>query len=374
VQTRAEQALNDGILSLARDREGLDSLEGAVVVTRIQTGEVQAIVGGRRAGQAGFNRALSAHRPIGSLIKPLVFLAAVESADYSMASLVEDRPITVELDTGQTWSPANFEGSGEGQVTLVEALARSLNLATVHVGLDVGVDSVIDVLQRLGFDRDIRPYPSLLLGAVEMSPVMVAQLYSGLANEGFRVPLRTVREVIDQSGQAVTRYGIELSQTLDREVVSQINSGLSQGMARGTGRNAGRYLPGGLDVAGKSGTSDDFRDSWFAGFTGDNVVVVWLGRDDSTTTGLTGSTGALPIWSEVVREIGGSGFKRSQMDGVVDVWIDYETGELATEHCGDAVSVTVPANIRLRVNSRCDVQRRNVAERALDWIKRLGDD
>ncbi len=373
IQSSAGQALTQGIKRLVSADSELGDLNGAIVVTRVQTGEVQAVIGGRRAGFDGFNHALMAERPIGSLVKPAVYLAAIETGRFSMASVVRDEPLSVSLDNGDSWQPRNFKGNGEGEVTLVDALTRSLNLATVRIGLDVGVEDVVAVLKRLGVSKNLQPYPSLLLGAIDMTPFQVAQMYSSLANDGFHMPLRAVRDVVDAEGRAVTRYGIEISRVAKPTDVRQVNSGLVQVMARGTGKSARRRLPRGLITAGKTGTSDQFRDSWFAGFTGDNLAVVWLGHDNGTPTGLTGASGALQIWADLIAAIGGSGYRPPQIKGLVDVWVDMSTGELVTETCGDPVRLALPEDTRLPVSQSCGPPATNLAEKVLDWLKRLGD-
>jgi penicillin-binding protein 1B len=372
IQRSAGEALTGGIERLISKNQALGDLNGAIVVTRLQTGEVQAVIGGRHAGFDGFNHALLAERPIGSLVKPAVFLAAIETGRFSLASIVRDEPLSVPLENGDIWQPGNFKGNGEGEVTLVDALARSLNLATVRVGLDAGTENVVRLLKRLGVSKDLKPYPSLLLGAIDMTPFQVAQLYSSLANDGFHMPLRAVREVVDAEGRAVTRYGIEISQAAKPIDVRQVNSGLVQVMARGTGKSARSRLPAGFVTAGKTGTSDQFRDSWFAGFTGDNLAVVWLGHDDGAPTGLTGASGALQIWADLIAAIGGSGYRPPQIEGLVDVWVDMGTGELVTETCGDPVRLALPEETRLPVNQGCGPSDTNLAERVLDWLKRLG--
>ncbi|MGI9264705.1 MAG: penicillin-binding transpeptidase domain-containing protein, partial [Gammaproteobacteria bacterium] len=373
IQRNAGQALTDSIDALSSKTPALANLNGAVVVTRVQTGEVQAIIGGRKSIAGSFNRALMAERPIGSLVKPAVLLAAIESGRFSLASMVLDEPISVPLQNGDVWNPGNFEGDGEGEVTLVGALVRSLNLAIVRLGMDVGTDKLVSVLKRLGIKREIQPYPSLLLGAIDLTPFEVAQLYSSLANSGFHTPLRAVRDVVDAQGNSVRRYGIDLSQAASPADIQQLNSGLVQVMSIGTGRSAARNLPKGFVTAGKTGTSDQFRDSWFAGFSGDNLAVVWLGHDDGAPTGLTGGTGALQVWSHLIAAIGGSGYKPLQTEGVVDVWVDIGTGELVTEGCGDAVLLSLPEETRLKVSQDCRPENANLAEKVMDWLRRLGE-
>jgi penicillin-binding protein 1B len=373
LQRHAGAALSERLAALERERPELSGMEGAVVVTRPQTGEVLALVGGRRAGFDGFNRALRAARPIGSLVKPAVYLAAIDSGRYHLASTLEDAPIEVPLDDGSVWRPRNFSGEGEGEVTLLKALAESLNLATVRLGMDVGLPNVIETLRALGVERDIAAYPSLLLGALELTPVEVASVYGTLAAGGFRTPLRAVREIVDAEGEALERYGLAVRAAGTQPAVSQVNRALEVAMTRGTGRSAGARLPGGLTTAGKTGTSNELRDSWFAGFSGDNLAVVWLGYDDGRPGGLTGATGALRVWTELMREIGGRSFDPPAVPGMAEVLIDYDTGELVTAGCGDPVAVPVPEDARLAVRAGCGVRSKNLAERALDWLKRLKD-
>ena len=371
-QRQAQRALSEGIERLESGRAEAAGLEGAVVVTRPQTGEVLALVGGRRSGFDGFNRALLAARPIGSLVKPAVYLSAIETGRYHLGSLLQDEPIDVPLPNGTVWSPRNFSGEGEGAVTLVRSLAESLNLATVRLGMDVGVDSVARTLGRLGLDRDIERFPSLLLGAVEMAPIEVARIYGALAGGGFSTPLRAVREIVDSEGEALERFGIEVTVAADPAAVRQVTRAMEVAMIRGTGRSARGKLPEGLTVAGKTGTSNEFRDSWFAGFSGDNLAVVWLGHDDGHPSGLSGARGALSVWSAVMADAAATGFQPPPVAGLAEVLIDYESGELVSAGCGDPVRVPVPEDARLPVRPDCGIETRNLAERALDWLKRIG--
>jgi penicillin-binding protein 1B len=342
VQTAAERALDTGLKALGKKAE---KFEGAVVVTNPQTGEVQAIVGGRQADYEGFNRALDARRPIGSLIKPAVYLAALESQRYTLASILDDAPIEVKLTNGTTWLPANFDNVAHGPVPLVRALAESLNMATVRLGLDVGLEQIADVLQRLGLQQKPRLYPSMLLGALALTPIEVAQVYNTLANGGFRVPLRTVRSVIGDDGKLLQRYEIEINQASDPAYVYALNQGLVQVMERGTGRTVRMQLPADMVVAGKTGTSDDLRDSWFAGFTNDHLIVTWIGADDNTPTGLTGGSGAARIWAGALHSLEASSYTAPAPDTVADQWIDYLTGQPMAESCDNAVAVPIPLDV-----------------------------
>jgi penicillin-binding protein 1B len=341
VQAAAERALSSGIAKLGKNSA---DLEGAVVVTSPQTGEIRALVGGRDASFEGFNRALDARRQIGSLIKPAVYLAALESGRYTLASIVDDAPIVVPLDRRNTWTPSNFDDRAHGLVPLIHALAESYNMATVRLGLDVGLEPIAATLTRLGLAQQPTLYPSMLLGSLALTPLEVAQVYNTLANGGFRVPLRTVRSVIAESGELEQRYAIEIEQAADAGAVYGINRALVQVMERGTGRSVNRLLPEDLVVAGKTGTSDDLRDSWFAGFTNDHLIVTWIGADDNRPTGLTGSAGAGRIWAELLNSLEAASYEAPRPADVDEYWVDYLTGDPSAARCPDAVLVPMPAS------------------------------
>jgi len=375
VQARAERELSGGLARLAApDPEPGAALEGAVVVTRYQTGEVIAMVGGRDVEFDGFNRALNARRPAGSLIKPVVYLAALQTGEYNLASRIEDAPIEIELENGDTWSPKNFSETSHGEVPILRALAESYNQATVRLGMEIGVDAVARLLQDLGLPEAPPPHPSLLLGAVETTAFEVAQVYGSLANGGFRVPLRAVRSVIDAEGEPLGRYPLELEPVADPVAVQQVNAALVQVFEHGTARTARGTLPRGLVAAGKTGTSSDFRDSWFAGFTGDYLAVVWVGRDDNAPVGLTGATGALPIWASLV---GGFDHSASYMPAIADdlelAWLDYDTGLATHRGCRDAVLVPVPEGEKPPQEAGCGRGLRVLSERVRGWLEGTSD-
>jgi len=340
VQGAAERALDKGIEALGKNAA---DFQGAVVVTSPHTGEVKALVGGRDASYEGFNRALDARRQIGSLIKPAVYLTALESGRYSLASVIDDAPIVVELDKRRTWTPSNFDDQAHGLVPLVRALAESYNMATVRLGLDVGLEPIADTLQRLGLEKKPTLYPSMLLGALALTPIEVAQIYNTLANGGFRVPLRAVRSVVAEDGEVLQRYEIEMTQAADAGAVYALNQALVQVMERGTGRNVRAQLPADIVVAGKTGTSDDLRDSWFAGFTNTHLIVTWVGADDNRPTGLTGASGAAKIWALVLAAVEANSYNAPAPEGVDETWIDYLTGAPMAARCPDAIAVPVPA-------------------------------
>lgn len=374
VQAQAERELIAGLERLGQETADESPLEGAVVVTRPVTGEVLAMVGGRDVNNAGFNRALDAQRPVGSLLKPFVYLTALESGDYTLASTVDDVPVELELENGTRWSPENFSLESHGTVSLARALAASYNQATVHLGLALGVEAVIDTLSAFGLEERPPAYPSLLLGALDLSAVDVAGLYSTLANDGFHTPLSAVRSVVDTNGQPLTRRPLAVEQVASPDAVHQLNTGLIQVMQRGTGRSAQRWLPDELVVAGKTGTSDAFRDSWFAGFSGDHLAVVWVGRDDNQPTGLTGASGALSIWAPLMAAMGpGSGYLPAYSAALEPVWIDYDSGRKSRRGCGDAVQLLLPKGTRLKRQPGCGGLFNGLGDRARELFESIGN-
>ena len=213
LQEKAETALAGELDRLdASGRKEAKGLEGVVVVTTPQTGEIVGLVGGRRAAFDGFNRALDAKRPIGSLAKPLVYLAALETGRYTPATILADEPVDLKLPNGDRWKPANFDKQVRGPVPMVRALTQSLNLATVNLGLEVGLDHVARTFEQLGLDEAPPEFASMLLGATNLSPLEVAQMYNTLANGGFRSPLRAVRAVIDEAGKPLKAPELEVAE------------------------------------------------------------------------------------------------------------------------------------------------------------------
>lgn len=338
-QRIAEAALEKRIARLERSQGGHKaSLEGAVIVTAPQSGEALAVVGGRHRGRAGFNRALDAVRPVGSLIKPAVYLAALERPrQFTLASPLLDAPVTIRGANGDLWQPKNYDDEVHGRISLYEALVKSYNLATVRLGMAVGLTEVTDSLQRLGVERPLDPYPSLLLGAAELSPVEVTQMYQTLAGGGFRVPVRGIREVTSARGEPLSRYPLSVQQAFEPEPVFLVVQAMRGVMAEGTGQSSRARLGSALVTAGKTGTTDDLRDSWFAGFTEDLLAVVWLGHDDNTPAGFSGSTGALQVWIDMMKSLGPRSLEAQTPSGVAWAWTDLQRGRVTEEGCPGAV-------------------------------------
>lgn len=378
-QRKAQAAVTEGVERLRQRGDALATVEGAAVVTRPATGEVLAIVGGAHGTFDGFNRALDARRPIGSLVKPAVYLAALESGRFTLASTLDDWPLSVTLHDGSAWQPTNFDEQVHGPVSMMRALAESLNLATVHLGLEIGLEAVTAELGRLTGGARPPPFPSLLLGSVEYPPITVAEIYGAIAAGGFRAPLRSVRAVLDPEGAPLSRYPLAIEPVAEPAAVAQLQRAMQLVFERGTAAGARARL-GGRRFAGKTGTSGDFRDSWFAGFGGDTLAVVWVGRDDNAPTGLTGASGALPIWSELMAGLGAGEFLPGTAEGLVEVELEYATGLRARGDCADTVFVPVPADVELPVKHDCAPpdaggDEDNPIERGLRWLRRtLGTD
>ncbi|MCV6610171.1 MAG: penicillin-binding protein 1B [Amphritea sp.] len=365
-QVRAERSMVATLNKLHKGYgKSLAELQGGMVVSNPHSGEVLAIVGGRKTRYQGFNRALDAQRPIGSLIKPAVFLAALEEG-YSLASILEDEPVTIDLPNGDQWQPQNYDRISHGLVPLHRALAKSYNQSTARLGMTIGTDKVVDMLGRLGLERPVKSYPSMLLGATAMSPVEVAQLYQTIAGNGFQVPLRAIRLVTDSQNEELSRYPFSIKQTVAPGPVHLIQYGLQEVAREGTARSLYSSLPADLNVAGKTGTTNDQRDSWFAGFTGDRLAVVWLGLDNNEPLPLTGSSGALRVWTEFMRLEKPQSFMAERPDSIQYHWVDDATGLLAGESCEGARQLPFIDGTEPKESSGCGDA---VVKNPLDWFR-----
>ncbi len=375
-QEAVERAVDEELPRLDARQKKKRGLESALIVTLPESGEVVAMVGGRKSQVAGFNRALDARRPIGSLVKPIVYLAALETGLYHAASPLNDGPVEVRLADGKNWRPQNFDREMLGPLPLVRALADSRNLATVQLGLEVGLTPIARKFRALGLDREPAQVPSLLLGAVDLAPIEVAQIYNALANGGRHRALRAVQAVAVSDGSLLQAPPSEMRAAADAIAVYQLDRMLTEVMIRGTGRAGTARLPAGLVTAGKTGTSSDLRDSWFAGFSGSHLVVVWVGHDDNAPTGLTGSQGALPLWSNVMSEIGQKSWQAPMPASLEEARISYASGLVTDPDCvEDVIPVVVPRGTPLEYADDCYPSDFDTfAERIRDWWERLTTD
>lgn len=315
-----------------------NSLQAAAVLTDARSGEVLALSGARAANDVGFNRALDARRQIGSLVKPAVYLTALmDSASYTPATLLDDTRFDHVDEQMKVWSPENYDKQEHGQVMLYQGLINSYNVATARLGLEIGLHRVSKTLRKLGMSGNWPEYPSMLLGAMERSPYDMAQIYQTFAGQGFYTPLRSVREVVTADGIRLQRYPLELEQRIDSNSMYLINRLLQKVAQEGTARRLASSLPG-LQAAGKTGTTNDGRDTWFAGFSGEHLGVVWVGNDDNTPTALTGSSGALPIWESVFQNLPSRPYEPVVPQDIVEEWVS-EDGLQSASHCQNAVQL-----------------------------------
>jgi penicillin-binding protein 1B len=310
--------------------------QAAAVVTDTTDGSVLAVVGSREPGEQGFNRALDARRSIGSLVKPFVYLVALsQPSKWSLASIVDDSPISMRQPDGTMWTPQNDDHEIHGQVPMLDALVHSWNLATVHLGLQVGLPRIKGFLESFGLE-DVNPSPSLLLGAVDLSPLQVAQMYEYIAADGHALPLVSVRGVMDSKGQAIKRYDVKPGPGEYQEPTRLIRWAMQQVVTSGTAAAIGNSSLGSLHAAGKTGTSDSQRDSWFAGFTGEHLAVVWMGRDDNKPTGLYGATGSMRVWQELFRKLPTAPLSAQPGEGLEMAWVNTQTGKRTEPTCEGA--------------------------------------
>ena len=366
-----ERNLSEGLAKLEKGRKLKEgTLQTAGVITSVDGGEVLAIVGGREFRYAGFNRALDSRRSIGSLAKPFVYLTALHRQPdrFSLHSIIDDEPIELKLPNRQTWAPKNYDHKLHGPQPLYMALAKSYNLPTVRVGLEVGAASVLETMKATGYRGDAQPVPSVFLGAVDIAPLDVAQMYGTLAAGGYQSKLSAIRSVTTKEGTALSRYPIKVQQTLPEGPTYLINWALTKVISLGTGRAALSAVPPGTALAGKTGTTDDLRDSWFAGFSADRVAVVWMGRDDYKSMGFTGSSGALVLWTGVMKDLEVRGLDMLPPPDVEEQLTDTYTGLKADEGCQSVVLLPYLRGRAPTEYAPCA----NAAVRApLDWLREI---
>ncbi|MGL4206921.1 MAG: penicillin-binding protein 1B [Aeromonadaceae bacterium] len=334
-QLSAEEAVTSQLDKIEKERKR-PALQGAMVVSNWKTGEISAVVGGRDIRFAGFNRALDARRPIGSLVKPAVYLTGLEKG-YNLASPLKDAPLTLRNQGGQSWQPKNYDRGYRGSVPLYQAMAESLNLPTVRLGMDVGVDKVVATLKSLGVTQPIQAYPSLFLGTVALSPFEVNQMYLTLANEGLYQPLTTLRAVLDEKNRSLYQKQLKAERRLDARDSYLTLFVMTKVASQGTARSLAARFPG-VTLAGKTGTTDNLRDSWFSGLDNDELVSVWVGRDDNQPAGLTGANGALQLFGDYMTRRGVNSLQLAVPKGIG--WANFSRGgKPVASGCGGALAL-----------------------------------
>ena len=297
-QAQAENAVVNTVSQLQLKTKN-PYLEGAMIVADYRMGEIRAVVGGVQTQYAGFNRALMAKRQIGSLVKPSIYLTALSNPEqFRLNTPINNQPITINVKGSPPWQPRNYDKKYSGSVMLMDALARSLNIPTVNIGMKVGLSKVIDTQKAMGWDNvEIPKVPAMLLGAYTISPYDVTKLYQTIANQGGRIELTTVDTIADRQGNIIYQHDKTAKQVVPPEAAFQTLFAMQQTVERGTARSLQNDYAD-LRLAGKTGTTNDARDTWFVGIDGKNISTVWLGRDDNGETKLTGASGALQIYKD----------------------------------------------------------------------------
>ena len=348
-QRMAEGSLAEGLKRLEgtyaylRKRGEDDHLEGAIVVIKPQTGEIKAMAGGRDYQKSQFNRIFQARRQPGSVFKPFVYLAALMhgsengSKRFTPVTQVEDSPFIWSYE-GQEWQPANYKDEYFGRVTFRTALEKSLNSATARIAREVGIRYVRDMAYRLGIQSPLPAFPSVALGAAEVTPLEVAVAFSTLANNGVRTQPLAVKQVMDQAARVLEKRDVRVEKVITPQLAFMMNHLMKGVLDRGTGRSA-RALGFNRPAAGKTGTTNDTKDAWFVGYTPDLLAVVWVGFDNGSKLGLSGAQAALPIWTEFMKRAtaGAPVTDFIAPAGVKIVDIDPLSGQRATANCPQVI-------------------------------------
>lgn len=375
-QENLEAAVISTLAKLDKQTKSDGNLETAAIITRRSNGEIAAYIGSKDVKAAGFNRGMDSVRQIGSLYKPVVYLTALsDPKKYTLTTSLQDTSIRIANQGGPAWSPKNYDGQEHGSVSLHKALAQSYNLATVRLGMSVGVAHTIKTLRTLGVERAMPVYPSTLLGVGELTPIEVTQMYQTLASDGFVTPPHAIQSVVSQAGKPLQRYGLKVKQSIDPSAVYLVNTALQEVARSGTAKPVYKYLPSQFNVAGKTGTTNDLRDSWFAGFTGDYLGVVWVGRDDNQPAKLTGAQGALQVWGAAMKKISREPLELDLPEDVDSYWIDRNNGLRASEACASAAQIPYIKGSEPKQFSSCtsggEESTDNAEPKEDSWIKGL---
>lgn len=349
-QQAADTAMANKLGELRKKGGATKDLQGALVSAHPATGELVALVGSG-SEFTGFNRAIDAKRQVGSLLKPVIYLTALQSGRYNLTTPVNDSQVTYEIN-GSNWTPKNYGGASHGSTPLLNALANSYNQAAVNVGLEFGMPAFKAQMANLSITTDIPPYPSVMLGAIDLTPMQMLGMYQIFANGGAYTPIHTIRTVIDEKGRVLQRSQRQQQFRAPPQAVYLLNRGLQEVIRSGTAK-AANDINKDLGLAGKTGTTNDHRDAWFAGYSGNYVSVVWVGRDDNKPIGLSGGTGALPIWKDYMRRLTLSPVNLPVPSGVTWQWMDGYDGTLSAQGCTGALWLPVIDAYRPSQMSSC---------------------
>jgi penicillin-binding protein 1B len=351
-QIKAELALSEGVAKQEK-RMGKTQFEGAMVVTDIGKGEIRALVGGRDINYAGFNRALDAKRAIGSLIKPAIYLTALEQPiEFNLATLLADEPIKLQSNQGKVWEPKNSDKTFRGQVPLLTALVQSLNVPTVALGMKLGLGSIKDTIWQLGVEEDIELYPALTLGAVNFSPVQVNQMFQTIANHGRNIPLHSITNIMSPDNTLLWHFEQTPQQRVDEQSTYLLNYALHKVTLEGTAKQIHSQFPD-INMAGKTGTTDDYRDSWFCGYDNNNLITSWIGKDNNQPVNLSGSSGAMQIFIDYQKRQAPKSLVRRFPDGLSIAHFDIATGNVSKAGCKNTISLPAITSALDTTPSQC---------------------
>ena len=375
VQDYLEESIKDTKLKLKR-RYGsqLNGLEGAGIVIDSFSGEVVAAIGSTKPNNYGFNRAINAVRPIGSLVKPFIYLSALQHyTKYNLSTLLDDSKLSVSLPGSKLWEPNNFDKKFHGNVPLHVALSESYNVATTRLGMDLGYSVVQETFTKLGIEKKIPKYPSIFVGSFEMTPLEAIQAYQTIASEGFYSPLNSIRTV-ESSGDVLSlSYPYKVEQRFRPEPIYLLKFVLKQTFISGTARGFSSRVIEKWKTGGKTGTSDDQRDSWFVGYAGNYLMLVWLGFDDNRKSPLTGRTGALQVWKNFMSRLDPIAYEVRKPSRIRYEWVDAKDGLLSGERCKGSILIpfvegTEPEMIPQN-RKKCRISEESYTTKVLNKIK-----
>jgi len=361
IQNKAEKAVSNNRV-LARQ----NTLQAASVIVQYKTGNILALTSDRDPNYPGYNRAILAQRPIGSLMKPILLYTLLEAGE-SLATKVQDRPITLKQSDGQLWTPNNYDRKLHGEVSLYQALVHSYNLPFVRLGLEKSLNPLVELLEKFKLQKNAVIYPSLLLGSIDLTPLEVAQIYQTLANDGLYSPLSSIRFVTDKNNQLLTKSPIESIQLLNSVSTAQVQSAMKGVVEKGTAKYLKTAFPN-IQLAGKTGTTDDYKDSWFVGYTERLVGVVWMGNDTNKATHLTGASGALRLWADIFKTIPIKTLQRANSDEINWVSTDPSGLFLMDSSCEASQLLPFKKGEQPTEEQYCDD---SVLKRASHWLRNL---
>ena len=375
VQDYLEESIKDTKLKLkSRYGSQLNGLEGAGIVIDSFSGEVVAAIGSTKPNNYGFNRAINAVRPIGSLVKPFIYLSALQHySKYNLSTLLDDSKLSVSLPGGKLWEPNNFDKKFHGNVPLHVALSESYNVATTRLGMDLGYSVVQETFTKLGIKKKIPKYPSIFVGSFEMTPLEAIQAYQTIASEGFYSPLNSIRTVESSEDVLSLSYPYKVEQRFRPEPIYLLKFVLKQSFISGTARGYSSRVIEKWKTGGKTGTSDDQRDSWFVGYAGNYLMVVWLGFDDNRKSPLTGRTGALQVWKNFMSRLDPIAYEVRKPSRIRYEWVDAKDGLLSGESCKGSILIpfvegTEPEMIPQN-RKKCRISEESYTTKVLNKIK-----